>query len=265
MLAKRDGQPRNKLLSLLDAEQYDLLVCNGLEPVEVDHQSSFEAPGADHGFVYFPESGVASLTARAPAHQVEVAMVGREGMIGVSAVLGAPHCLDDVVIRMPGTFSRIDGKALIQAMSEAPRIRSLLLLYVQALLTQISFNLMTTARFSVEARLARWLLMCHDRVDANELAITHQAAASVLGVRRPGVTVATHVLEGQGMIRARRGRIVVLNRPKLEALAGESYGRPEAEYDRLFAPERSCSPPEAADGTSAPDLLSSLRLEPERA
>ncbi len=93
----------------------------------------------------------------------------------------------------------------------------------------------SNASLNVEARLARWVLMTHDRVDGFELTLTHDFLATMLGVRRPGVTTATHVLEGAGMIRADRGRITVLDRAKLEELADDSYGMAETEYERLIA------------------------------
>jgi CRP-like cAMP-binding protein len=99
---------------------------------------------------------------------------------------------------------------------------------------QISQTAYANASMNVEARLARWVLMTHDRTDGFELSLTHDFLAMMLGIRRPGVTTAIHVLEGTGMIRAERGRIIVLNREKLEELADDAYGMAEAEYERLI-------------------------------
>src|SRR3954466_7582571 len=98
---------------------------------------------------------------------------------------------------------------------------------------QTAETVCATARHTIEQRLARWLLMCHDRADGDEFALTHHFLATMLGVRRPGVTIATHVLEGQGLIRAQRGRIAILDRANLERMAGASYGAAEAEYERV--------------------------------
>jgi hypothetical protein len=102
---------------------------------------------------------------------------------------------------------------------------------------QVASTAYANAHFTVEQRLARWLLMCHDRWHDNELKLTHEFLALMLCVRRPGVTVATHILEGNGLIRAQRGRITILDRAKLIELAGDSYGMAEAEYERVIAPK----------------------------
>ena len=109
--------------------------------------------------------------------------------------------------------------------------------YTHVFMMQAAGTAYANAHFTVEQRLARWLLMMHDRADGDDLEITHEFLAMMLCVRRPGVTVATHVLEGNGLIRAKRGRITVLDRAKLIELAADSYGLAEAEYDRLFAPK----------------------------
>jgi CRP-like cAMP-binding protein len=100
---------------------------------------------------------------------------------------------------------------------------------------QTSGTAFANAEHTVEARLARWLLMCHDRLDGDDIPITHEFLSMMLGVRRAGVTTATHVLEGNGLIRAKRGVITILDREKLEGLADNAYGLPEAEYARLMA------------------------------
>ena len=178
---------------------------------------------------------MASVTTSAGVHHMEVGVIGREGLVGVPVVLGAGSCPHDVFVQMPGSFSRIASREFRNALDASPTLRARCLLFVQSYLVQTSFTAMANARFSVEHRLARWILMCHDRGNDDEIHVTHDFLAMMLGCRRPGVTVATHLLEGERMIRARRGRITVLDREKLVALAGDSYGRPEAEYERLLA------------------------------
>jgi CRP-like cAMP-binding protein len=116
-------------------------------------------------------------------------------------------------------------------------VRALLLRYAHVFMVQVAATALADGRYSIEQRLARWLLMCHDR-NGDDLALTHEFLALMLGVRRPGVTESLHILEGERMIKAQRGLITILDRQKLEARAGDSYGTPEAEYERLIGPFR---------------------------
>lgn len=248
MLQIVQTQLRNRLLRSLSPDDYALLR-DGLELRPVALGYSITKPFARVSHIYFPESGIASVTTSAAAHHMEVGVIGREGFTGLPVVLGAESCPHDVFVQMPGMFTRISTEEFRHALDISPTLRTLCLRFVQTFLVQISFTAMANARFSVEHRLARWILMCHDRGEDDELCVTHDFLAMMLGCRRPGVTVATHLLEGEGMIRARRGRITVRDREKLVALAGESYGRPEAEYERLFAGdvyEQPARPSEAA-------------------
>ncbi|MBE7202451.1 MAG: Crp/Fnr family transcriptional regulator, partial [Parafilimonas terrae] len=129
--------------------------------------------------------------------------------------------------------------AALRAATEASRsLRDLLLRYVQTFLVQVAQTAIANAGTPAEERLARWLLMYHDRQDGDDLSVTHEFLSIMLGVRRPTVTVAIHTLEGAGLIRARRGRIRVLSRARLEEAAGRTYGPAEAEYERLVGPLR---------------------------
>ena len=130
---------------------------------------------------------------------------------------------------------RLPAPLLQAALNDSPALRGLLGRYVQSMIVQVGQTVYANTDLTIEARLARWILMTQDRLRKDELILTHEFLAMMLGVRRPGITTATHVLEGLGMIRARRGRIVVVDRDKLEDLAGEAYGPAEAEYERLIA------------------------------
>jgi len=116
-----------------------------------------------------------------------------------------------------------------------PGLHRHLLRFVQAFTVQVAQTALSNGSYTLEERLARWLLMCHDRVDGDVLSTTHEFLSIMLGVRRPGVTEALHILEGAHVIRAERGLVTVLDRAKLEQVAGESYGVAEAEYARLMA------------------------------
>jgi CRP-like cAMP-binding protein len=136
---------------------------------------------------------------------------------------------------MAGHGLRLPTAALKVAISTHPALDRSLRRYTQAMAVQTSATAFANAEHTVEMRLARWLLMCHDRTDGDDLGLTHEFLSMMLGVRRPGVTTAIHVLEGNHLIRASRGLITVRNREGLETLADNAYGMPEAEYARLMA------------------------------
>ena len=137
-------------------------------------------------------------------------------------------------VQMPGRGLRISTRDLLAAVSRSPVLRSLLLRSVQALLVQTAETALANAVYTIEVRLARWLLMCHDRVEGNDMVLTHDLLAQMLGVRRPGVSVATQILEGEGLIKAKRRRITILDRAGLETMAGKAYGAAEAHYAALI-------------------------------
>jgi CRP-like cAMP-binding protein len=126
--------------------------------------------------------------------------------------------------------------ALLDAGERSSSLRTLLLRYVHTLVVQTAATASANAHYELPERLARWLLMCHDRVIGDRLQLTHEFMAQMLAVRRSGVTVTLHTLEGTGAIRSTRGLVTVLDRARLAEIAGESYGTPEREYARLIAP-----------------------------
>ena len=225
---------RNRLLKALPADDFNLLEPS-LQPMPAPlRHVMFEAhKPIEH--VYFPESGFASVTMPSTTGPIELGMIGREGLVGASPILlGVDRSPHDCFTQMAGDVLRISVADLKQAIGRSPGLGAVLLRFVQSFLVQIAQTAFANAAYTIEIRLARWLLMCHDRGQDDELGVTHEFLAMMLGVRRPGVTLATQTLEGNLLIRASRGRIVVLDRPGLEALAGESYGIAEAEYLRLI-------------------------------
>ena len=187
--------------------------------------------------VYFPEHGIASLTARTlTGSRSEVAMFGRDGMSGIAVVLGADRSPFDCVMQVAGHGRRIAVGALRAAMADSTTLQATLLRYVSVAFVQSGFTAVANATFMLEPRLARWLLMSHDRVDGNEIELTHERLARMLAVRRSSVTIALQELEGRRLIRANRGSIVMLNRPGVIDAAKGSYGRPEVEYEGLIGP-----------------------------
>jgi CRP-like cAMP-binding protein len=135
---------------------------------------------------------------------------------------------------VPGSALRMDADALRQAIGQSPSLHQHLLRYIETFQVQVAYTALSHGSFTIEERLARWLLMCHDRLDGNDLPLVHEFLSMMLGVRRSGVTIAVQTLEGTGAIKATRGHIIIRDREMLEEAANGSYGVPEAEYRRLF-------------------------------
>jgi CRP-like cAMP-binding protein len=144
----------------------------------------------------------------------------------------SPH---EAFVQLDGSARRIESNRLRQAMRESTALSTLLLHFVHVFTIQVSHTALANGRAKIEERLARWLLMMHDRIDGDEAPLTHDFIALMLGVRRPGVTDALHALEGKGLVRSTRGVIRIVDREGLEALATGIYGAPEAAYERLIA------------------------------
>lgn len=185
--------------------------------------------------LYFLESGIASITTAGNDGQVEVGLVGREGLVGAAPViLGSDRIPHDQFMQLGGAGWRIAASILKEACVTSQGLHRLLLRYVQTEIVQVRQTAYVNASHTIETRLARWLLMCFDRIDGDELAVKHEFLAMMLGVQRSGVTLALQNLEGGRCIRGRRGRVQVLDRELLRAVADGSYGQPEAEYARLI-------------------------------
>ncbi len=187
--------------------------------------------------VHFLESGLASQIAITPENRkLEVGIYGREGVGPPSSILGADRTPHQHIMQMAGEGFLIAVKTFSFMIEQSRPLRELLMSYIQAFTIQTGYTALSNGSGVIAERLARWLLMCHDRVDGDDLPITHEFLGIMLGVRRSGVTDAIHLLEGVNIIRATRGNIRVLDRGRLEETAGDSYGVPEAEYRRLVGP-----------------------------
>jgi CRP-like cAMP-binding protein len=188
--------------------------------------------------VYFPEGGVASIVAEQEGgDQVEVGLFGYEGMSGVAVVLEAEQTPQASMIQINGAPGIVIAASdLVAALDGSPSLRRLLLRFIQSMNVQAAATAAANSHYAMPERLARWLLMCHDRVEGDQLELTHEFMSMMLAVRRSSVTVTLHTLEGTHAIRAARGTITVLDRERLEEIAGDSYGEPEAEYRRLIGP-----------------------------
>jgi CRP-like cAMP-binding protein len=210
-----------------------------LERVQLERNYVYIEVSKPIEYVYFLEGGLASSVIPDQINGTsEVGMQGYEGLVGVPVLLGADQCPHKVFMQVGGPVRRIRVAPLRQAMDQSASLRALLLLYVQVFLMQTAETAHANARFKLENRLARWILMSADRLGP-EIALTHDYLSYMLGVRRPGVTEALHVLEGERLIKSRRGLVVIRDRAGLETQAGRSYGAPETEYERLIGPWRS--------------------------
>ena len=224
-------QYKNGLLSAMSRLQIDALEPH-LEPVELRLQQQIEYPKRPINVVYFPETGLLSVLALENDRQVEVALIGHEGMSGLPILLGDDRSPHACVVQAPCKAHRISAAALRSALDSSLPLRELLTKYAHVAMIQMGYSALANGQANIEERLARWLLMSQDRL-GDELPLTHELLAYMLGVRRAGVTEALHVLEEKHLIRTSRGRILVTNRTGLKQAARGLYGTPEAEYFRL--------------------------------
>ncbi|MCJ2127601.1 Crp/Fnr family transcriptional regulator [Methylobacterium sp. E-045] len=234
MARVQQSDVRNRLLKAMTSDDF-ALVQPHLQLVDLPIKYALIEPDIPVPHLYFLESGISSATMKGAEGHVEVGLAGWEGLSGaVPVLLGNDRIPHDNFMQVAGHGLRIGTEALCAAVEESPSLRTLLLRYVQTEFVQARQTAYVNATYTTELRLARWLLMCHDRVDGDDLPVKHEFLAVMLGVQRTGVTLALQVLEGAGRIRGRRGRITVTNRELLEQLAGDSYGAAEAEYARLI-------------------------------
>jgi CRP-like cAMP-binding protein len=226
----------NRLISLLSNRAFNLLAPH-FESVTLDKRALLSSANEPIEHAYFIESGIASVVAtRGDGRELEVGIYGRDGFSGFAVLLGSWQTPYDHYMQLPGHANRVPVKCLCNAVEQNPKLRQLLLQFVHVFSIQTAQTALANGSSTLEQRLARWLVMCHDRIDGNLLNITHEFLAIMLGARRPGVTEAIHRLEANMLIRAQRGQITIRDRAALIDLAGPSYGPPEQEYERLICP-----------------------------
>jgi CRP-like cAMP-binding protein len=210
----------NWLLSRLSRADARLLRPH-LKAVDLPVRRQLEARKKRVEDVYFLETGLASVVANG-GHPIEVGMIGREGMTGLSVVLDGDYCtIHETIMQIGGGGQRISAGKLRQAIDTSTSLHQVFLRFAHAFMIQATQTALANGRSKIEQRLARWLLMANDRVDGNELTLTHELLATMLGVRRSGVTVALQQLERIGLISHERGKITILDR---EALVTGSNG-----------------------------------------
>ncbi|MDB5647062.1 Crp/Fnr family transcriptional regulator [Methylobacterium sp.] len=225
---------RNQLLGILDGNDYDA-VRAVVEPIVLSRWDVLIPANQPITHAYFLECGIASEVATTPeGRRIEVCITGPEGLVGVPLLLDVDRTPHETFVQIEGEALRVECDAFRSLIETRDSLRRVFAHYAYVAHLQTADTALSNGSHTLEERLARWLLMCHDRIEGDEFPVTHEFLSTMLGVRRPGVTTAIHNLEGGGAIKARRSHIQVLDREKLNAAAGDSYGVPEREYRRLI-------------------------------
>jgi PAS domain S-box-containing protein len=222
-LPKSGHTVANNLLAALPREHYQRLLA-ALEPVTLTYGEVLYEPGQRIGHVYFPEDSFVSLLTQVEVnHSLEVGLVGREGMVGIALALGADISTNRALVQGTGTAMRMEATRFSQEFLQSVPLQRELYRFIHVRMAQVAQTAACNHFHRVEARLARWLLMTRDRTSSNDLYLTQEFLADMLGVRRAGVTVAARSLQKRKLIHYRRGHINILNRRGLEAAACVCY------------------------------------------
>jgi CRP-like cAMP-binding protein len=226
---------RNQLIARMRPEDWSLLAPN-LEPVTLKERQMVEVPGKPISHLYFIEAGVISVVVfNSEDYRIEAGIIGNEGMTGVSLVMGDTRAQHSAYMQIAGRGHRIPAAAFCEALKHSRSLSALMLRSAQAFMIQTAHTALANGRARLVERLARWLLMVHDRMDTDAVPLTHEFLAVMLGVRRAGVTVALNIFEQRGFIARQRGQLTIINRAGIEKVAGSFYGMPEAELKRLMS------------------------------
>ena len=245
-MAAPSSPSQNHLLAALPAAELESLAPH-LEPVQLLLGEMLYEPGSQLKHAYFPTTAIVSLHyIMESGASSESAGVGNEGVVGVSLFMGGDTTSSSAVVQTAGEAHRLPSRILMQEFNRAGALQRLLLRYTQALMTQMSQTAACNRHHSVEQQLCRWLLLTLDRLPSNELVMTQELIANMLGVRREGITEAAGKLQHAGVISYRRGHISVLNRAGLETRVCECYAVVKTELNRLLCdvkPRRAVATP----------------------
>ena len=224
----------NRLLASLPSEELTALHPH-MEQVSLSHGQAIILPHEPIGFVYFPLNSLLSLvTVMEDGSTVEAGSIGREGMAGLPILLDAGTTPSQTLTQIPGQAVRVKAQIIKEAFDAGGALRHILHRYIHTTIVVGSQTAACNRLHQIEVRLCRWLLMSSDGVGSEKLTLTQDFLATMLGVRRAGVSEAASQLQGKGLIRYQRGRIQILDRKRLETVACECYGVVRAEYERLF-------------------------------
>lgn len=230
----------NHLLAALPLEVYRRL-CPAMAYLALTLGDVIYEPGERMDYIYFPTSAVVSLVyTMEKGATAEMGLVGNEGVVGIALFMGGDTTPNQAVAQVAGGALRMRAQAMLEEFRRGGPFQLALLRYTQALITQISQTAVCNRLHQVEQRLCRWLLLTRDRLPSDQILMTQEFIAHMLGVRREGVTVAAHRLQDAGLIRYRRGHITILDREGLEAAACECYRVVKDEFDRLLRQKPPC-------------------------
>ena len=228
---------KNRLLAMLPREEYERILPH-LGHVSFSLGEVVYESGGRMSYIYFPADAIISLLyVMENGSSAEMGMAGREGLVGIALFMGGDTTPNRAVVQSAGGAFRMRAKVLRDEFARGGAFQRLLLRYTQALITQMSQTAVCNRLHGIEQQLCRWLLLSHDRLDSDELVMTQELIANMLGVRREGVTAAAGRLQEQGLISYVRGRIRILDRRGLEAAVCECYKVVKDEYDRLLGDE----------------------------
>jgi CRP-like cAMP-binding protein len=234
-LSTQQSPRQNHVLAALPAADYERLLPH-LELVPLGLGQALYEPDIQQGYMYFPSNSIVSLiNVMEDGSAAMTAVVGNEGVIGISLFMGGMAMPNYAVVQSAGYGYRLKGGLLKEEFKRGGPLRKLLLHYTQALISQVAQTAVCNRHHSIDQQLCRLLLLGLDRLRSNELNMTQELIANMLGVRREGITEAAHKLQHQGLIRYSRGHIAVLDRPRLEQAVCECYAVVKKEYDRLLA------------------------------
>ena len=234
MAATTNEPIKNRLLASLPTEEYERLRPNLREVAFSLGEVVYEF-GGQLDYVFFPTTSIVSLLyTMENATSAEMGLTGNDGVVGIALFMGGGTMPNRAVVQSAGGALRLKAKVLQDEFAQGGRFQYLLLRYTQALITQISQTAVCNRLHSVEQQLCRWLLLSHDRLQTDELVMTQELIADMLGVRREGVTVAAGRLQDAGAISYVRGHIQILDRQALEVTVCECYQVVKDEFDRLL-------------------------------
>jgi CRP-like cAMP-binding protein len=235
-LSSRSQPGSNRLLNLVPPDERARLLAD-LEEVQLPAKMLLARPGEPYTQVLFPLTGVVSvLVPMGEEPSVEAGVIGHEGMVGIPIVLGADQGPHEVIAQVSGSGLRMSAHRFKGVLAESPGLRGVLQRYALTFMNQAARSSACNRMHDVNQRLARWLLLVHDRVVGDEFGLTQEFLSEMLGVRRPSVSLAAQTLHHAGLINYRWGRITVLDRRGLEDAACEDYRQIVEEYENVFSP-----------------------------
>jgi len=234
MRASNCSTVKNRILADIGQEDLDHFFSD-LDPIALSLRQVLYEPAGSLEYVYFVEQGVTSvLTTMMAGSTIEVGMIGREGMVGVAALLGAETSAQQVIVQIPGTALRMAAARCKAAFDQSADIRRVITRFIEVVINQSSQTAACNRLHSVEQRCARWLLMASDRTQSLTMPMTHEFLSSMLGVRRAGVSEIAAELQRSGLIRYHRGQLTIADRESLEATVCECYQLDHARLKRLL-------------------------------